>query len=150
MKRSRSSVLRTGAVLAMFAGIAACEVPEEVEPRSESPGSVTSTTATSTTATSTTSTGTTATATTSPEVMLPPLPVPMCGDGILDPGETCDDGNLTNLDACDSACQFEQVVRFTALRLRFTVDTFCRQNAIGTAIGSAAQETVQSSIAAAI
>ncbi|MFH2006393.1 MAG: DUF4215 domain-containing protein [bacterium] len=30
-----------------------------------------------------------------------------CGNGTLDPGEGCDDGNTTELDGCDSACQLE-------------------------------------------
>jgi cysteine-rich repeat protein len=33
--------------------------------------------------------------------------VPTCGDGILDAGETCDDGNLVNGDCCSSLCQVE-------------------------------------------
>lgn len=32
---------------------------------------------------------------------------PVCGNGALDPGEKCDDGNLTNGDACSSSCQLE-------------------------------------------
>jgi cysteine-rich repeat protein len=35
------------------------------------------------------------------------LRVPGCGDGILDGGEQCDDGNTADGDCCDSACQFE-------------------------------------------
>lgn len=30
--------------------------------------------------------------------------VPECGDGAIDPGETCDDGNDTECDGCSSAC----------------------------------------------
>jgi cysteine-rich repeat protein len=30
---------------------------------------------------------------------------PRCGDGVVDPGETCDDGNDENDDACTTACQ---------------------------------------------
>jgi cysteine-rich repeat protein len=30
-----------------------------------------------------------------------------CGNGVLDPGEQCDDGNSTDGDCCSSACQFE-------------------------------------------
>ncbi len=30
-----------------------------------------------------------------------------CGDGSLDPGEQCDDGNTTNGDGCDADCQTE-------------------------------------------
>jgi cysteine-rich repeat protein len=34
-------------------------------------------------------------------------PVGICGDGILDPGEQCDDGNTINGDGCSSTCQIE-------------------------------------------
>ncbi len=30
-----------------------------------------------------------------------------CGDSSVDPGEQCDDGNVTNGDCCSSTCQFE-------------------------------------------
>ena len=30
-----------------------------------------------------------------------------CGDGRVDPGEACDDGNLMNHDGCDDACTVE-------------------------------------------
>jgi cysteine-rich repeat protein len=33
--------------------------------------------------------------------------VPTCGDGVLDVGEECDDGNKTNGDGCDSSCKIE-------------------------------------------
>jgi cysteine-rich repeat protein len=32
---------------------------------------------------------------------------PGCGDGILDPGEECDDGNTMDGDCCDANCMFE-------------------------------------------
>jgi cysteine-rich repeat protein len=32
---------------------------------------------------------------------------PGCGDGILNPGEQCDDGNLVSGDGCSSSCQVE-------------------------------------------
>jgi cysteine-rich repeat protein len=35
------------------------------------------------------------------------LRVPSCGDTVVDGGETCDDGNNTNGDGCDSLCQLE-------------------------------------------
>ena len=31
----------------------------------------------------------------------------LCGDGIVDPGEACDDGNTTDGDGCSSACEIE-------------------------------------------
>jgi cysteine-rich repeat protein len=32
---------------------------------------------------------------------------PACGDGVLDPGEQCDDGNITGGDGCSRTCQFD-------------------------------------------
>ncbi|OGY45369.1 MAG: hypothetical protein A3A24_02245 [Candidatus Buchananbacteria bacterium RIFCSPLOWO2_01_FULL_46_12] len=32
---------------------------------------------------------------------------PACGDGFLDPGEICDDGNMIDGDGCSATCQFE-------------------------------------------
>ena len=34
---------------------------------------------------------------------------PICGNGVLDPGEQCDDGNLAAGDCCSPACRFEPV-----------------------------------------
>jgi cysteine-rich repeat protein len=33
----------------------------------------------------------------------------VCGDGVRDPGEECDDGNLTNGDGCSASCTIQQV-----------------------------------------
>src|SRR5512143_3296989 len=33
-----------------------------------------------------------------------PVCQPACGNGIVDPGEQCDDGNTTNGDTCDTNC----------------------------------------------
>jgi len=33
------------------------------------------------------------------------LPLPACGDGTLDPGEVCDDGNTTDGDGCSADCR---------------------------------------------
>ena len=35
------------------------------------------------------------------------LPPSACGDGTVDPGEQCDDGNTLNGDCCSSTCQWE-------------------------------------------
>src|SRR5215210_35264 len=32
----------------------------------------------------------------------------ICGDGVLDVGEQCDDGNLVNGDGCSKTCEVEQ------------------------------------------
>jgi cysteine-rich repeat protein len=51
---------------------------------------------------------------------------PNCGNGTLDPGEQCDDGNRYNLDGCDSACRFELVTRMTLLSIQGTAaPSFC-------------------------
>ncbi len=34
---------------------------------------------------------------------------PVCGDGVLDSGETCDDGNTESGDGCSSTCSLEQL-----------------------------------------
>jgi cysteine-rich repeat protein len=45
---------------------------------------------------------------------------PLCGNGTLDPGEQCDDGNRLDLDGCDSSCHYELVVRMTSLAISGT------------------------------
>ncbi len=57
----------------------------------------------------------------------------VCGDGILEDTEQCDDSNTTNLDGCDSACKFEQVQRANSLVMSFNT-AVCSQNALGRAI----------------
>jgi cysteine-rich repeat protein len=58
-----------------------------------------------------------------------------CGDGKLDPGEQCDDGNRFDLDGCDANCKYEVVDRMTAFALSSsTAPSFCTPatNALGT------------------
>jgi cysteine-rich repeat protein len=67
----------------------------------------------------------------------------VCGDGIRNGTEQCDDGNLTNLDACNATCKFEQDQRVNSLSLPFTTDTYCTKNALGGAIiGGTAQNQI--------
>ena len=56
----------------------------------------------------------------------------ICGNGIRETGEQCDDGNTLNLDGCSSTCQFEQDQRVNSLALLGTTDTFCGHNELGT------------------
>ena len=35
------------------------------------------------------------------------MPCPICGDHIIEPPETCDDGNTLDGDGCSSMCQIE-------------------------------------------
>ncbi len=45
----------------------------------------------------------------------------VCGDGIIEAGEQCDDGNLFDLDGCDSKCKYEVVARMTDVSIAGTV-----------------------------
>src|SRR5471032_871374 len=42
-----------------------------------------------------------------------------CGNGVVDPGEACDDGNTNNGDGCSSTCQTENIA---TPRVALTVD----------------------------
>jgi cysteine-rich repeat protein len=68
---------------------------------------------------------------------------PLCGNGVRDFGEECDDGNKLNLDGCDSACNLEQASRITSLQQQVFGDDFCTLNAIGGAITDAALPLIQ-------
>src|SRR5437773_2467584 len=46
-----------------------------------------------------------------------------CGNGTVDSGETCDDGNTANGDGCSATCQMEAVPALTASLDKTTVDT---------------------------
>ncbi len=74
----------------------------------------------------------------------------VCGDGRRGGKEQCDDGNTTDLDGCDHACNFEQDQRVNWLQLpvgNAATDTTCTKNALGGAIvGGIAQNDVQSSL----
>ncbi len=73
-------------------------------------GASTSTTATtSTTEATTTSAGETAATTTPTTTASTTTGAPVCGDGVLDPGEACDDGNLEDRDGCSNACSTDYV-----------------------------------------
>ncbi|MFY0535322.1 DUF4215 domain-containing protein [Nannocystis pusilla] len=67
--------------------------------------------ATNTTSTTTSTTGSTTAEptggepTSSSSTSTTSAPEPFCGDGQLDPGEQCDDGNDDDADACRSDCQ---------------------------------------------
>ena len=45
-----------------------------------------------------------------------------CGDGRREDTEQCDDGNVINLDGCDSKCKFEQDQRANSLTMSFKND----------------------------
>jgi cysteine-rich repeat protein len=52
-----------------------------------------------------------------------------CGNGNVDPGEQCDDGNATAGDCCSPACQFEPEGQACDDGLFCTLDSVCTQGA---------------------
>jgi cysteine-rich repeat protein len=72
---------------------------------------------------------------------------PVCGNGVRDNGEQCDDGNTANLDGCNATCQFEQNQRVDYLKMQFATDMVCAKNALGAAIvNGIAQGQLQTSL----
>jgi cysteine-rich repeat protein len=66
---------------------------------------------------------------------------PLCGNGMLDPGEQCDDGNNFDLDGCDSNCNYEVVSRMSTISISSTTaPSFCVHT--GNALGSQAIASV--------
>jgi cysteine-rich repeat protein len=58
-----------------------------------------------------------------------------CGNGTIDPGEECDDGNTRDLDGCDSRCNYEVVLRMNSLGISSSAaPSYCTPttNALGT------------------
>jgi len=58
-----------------------------------------------------------------------------CGNGVIDPGEQCDDGNHYDLDGCDSNCRYEMITRMTSISISSSAGpAFCvhGENALGT------------------
>jgi len=62
------------------------------------------------------------------------MSAPVCGNGVLELGEQCDDSNKTALDGCDRSCLVEQFAHVTQLVQEFGTDAFCTKNALGVAI----------------
>jgi cysteine-rich repeat protein len=72
-----------------------------------------------------------------------------CGDGVLQTGEQCDDGDRYNLDGCDSACNYETVARITDLDIKQGMaPAMCvhRTNRFGAAINGLALGTLNTAL----
>ncbi|MSP62316.1 MAG: DUF4215 domain-containing protein [Myxococcales bacterium] len=73
--------------------------------------------------------------------------VVVCGNGIREGSEQCDDSNKVALDGCDPTCKFEQDHRVNWLKMQFGVDAYCTANALGQAMVSGiAQSQLQGSL----
>jgi cysteine-rich repeat protein len=70
----------------------------------------------------------------------------MCGNGVREAGEHCDDGNTTNMDGCNAGCQFEQVHRVTWLAIQYITDTYCTANRLGSAVTTQGQNTLDQAL----
>ena len=75
-----------------------------------------------------------------------PSAVAVCGNGVREGIENCDDGNLIELDGCTSTCRFEQVHRANFFQMQFATSPFCTANRLGSAFTSLAQTSVNDSL----
>jgi len=74
----------------------------------------------------------------------------VCGNGIREAGEQCDDGNTINLDGCSATCRFEQNQRVNYLQMQAGTDSVCTANAVGGAFTSIALGQIQDSLTTGI
>lgn len=74
------------------------------------------------------------------------ITAPVCGNGVQETGETCDDGAKLNLDGCSGTCAFEQDQRANAVAMQWSPSTFCPKNALGGAIGGLAQGQITTAL----
>ncbi len=79
-----------------------------------------------------------------PEPEPPVLPNPVCGDGIKEGAEGCDDGNLLDTDFCNSQCQPRVIVCGNAL---VEVDEQCDDGNVQNADGCSNQCRVEAPLA---
>jgi len=74
----------------------------------------------------------------------------VCGNGIREGGEQCDDGNAINMDGCSRECKFEQIQRVNWLAMQFGTDSFCTVNRLGSAITNFGQTPMSTAITNAV
>ena len=70
----------------------------------------------------------------------------VCGNGVREGAEQCDDGNRASFDGCSANCRFEQTQRINQLLFEIATSTACPKNAFGGAFTATAQSQVQSAI----
>ncbi len=71
----------------------------------------------------------------------------VCGNGVRELAEQCDDGNTNNLDGCSAQCKFEQNQRINQLKMQFGTATSCSRNAFGFAfVSSTSQSQMQTGL----
>lgn len=122
-----------GATFAAYAAGCGSDVFTTTTTSTGTGGAAVSTSSTSATSTSSTSTTTAGGG-------------PLCGNGTIDPGEQCDDGNNFDFDGCDSACGYEAVMRMTSVAIMGTpAPAGCTPttNALGTKVISDATVLAQ-------
>lgn len=72
-----------------------------------------------------------------------------CGDGLLDLGEQCDDGNTDAFDGCDGECRQEVFFRLNDFAIATEpAPSFCELGAFNTAFGSIALPTINARLSA--
>ena len=74
----------------------------------------------------------------------------VCGNGVLEGAEQCDDGNRASFDACSANCRFEQSQRINQLLFENTTSTACPKNALGGAFTAVALSPLQTGIDASV
>lgn len=79
-----------------------------------------------------------------------PLQAQVCGNGIREGAEQCDDGNRASFDGCSSRCEFEQSQRINQLKLQNVTSTTCTANAFGGAFTTMGLQQFQTGIDASI
>jgi len=79
-----------------------------------------------------------------------PVVAQVCGNGIREGAEQCDDGNRADFDGCSANCRFEQTQRVNQLLFETTTSAACPKNALGGAFTPVAQGPLQTAIDASV
>ncbi|MEL7058752.1 MAG: hypothetical protein AAGN46_01875 [Acidobacteriota bacterium] len=80
-------------------------------------------------------------------------PLPSCGNGAIEIGEDCDDGNGFDLDGCTRSCRYEAIHRVIALEMASgpaPMRCMTTTNALGSAFSAAGLAAVNDTIAAGL